>query len=181
VGVIRHARGAVGVIALLLFATYAALRWHYGNVYLIEIEALFVYFAFGAFAYLNRDRIPMTAGIAALCFAALLATLTTRAFAYVVIPCVAYLTLFAAMRLPLRSFDRRVDVSYGLYIYAFPVQQLLATYGITKYGFTPYFVCALAIALALAAASWFTIEKPSLSLKHLDLFPARARSERPAE
>ena len=181
VGVIRRARGAVGVIALLLFATYAALRWHYGNVYLIEIEALFVYFAFGAFAYLNRDRIPMTAGIAALCFAALLATLTTRAFAYVVIPCVAYLTLFAAMRLPLRSFDRRVDVSYGLYIYAFPVQQLLATYGITKYGFTPYFVCALAIALALAAASWFTIEKPSLSLKHLDLFPARARSERPAE
>ena len=85
------------------------------------------------------------------------------------------------MRLPVRSFDRRVDVSYGLYIYAFPVQQLLAMYGVTKYGFTPYFVCALAITLALAAASWFTIEKPSLSLKHLDLFPARARSERPAE
>ena len=63
----------------------------------------------------------------------------------------------------------------------FPAQLVLAMYGITKYDFTPYFVCALAIALALAAASWFTIEKPSLSLKHLDLFPARARSERPAE
>jgi peptidoglycan/LPS O-acetylase OafA/YrhL len=181
VGIIRRARGAVGIIALLLFATYAALRWHYGNIYLIQVEALFVYFAFGAFAYLNRDRIPMAAGIALLCLATLLATLTTKGFAYVVIPCVAYLTLFAAMRLPVRSFDRRVDVSYGLYIYAFPVQQLLAMYGVTKFGFTPYFVCALGVALALAAASWFTIEKPSLSLKHLAFVPARADSERLAE
>jgi peptidoglycan/LPS O-acetylase OafA/YrhL len=181
VGIIRRARGAVGIVALLLLATYAALLWLYGNIYLIQVEALFVYFAFGAFAYLNRDRIPMTAGIALLCLATLLATLTTKGFAYVVIPCVAYLTLFAAMRLPVRSFDRRVDVSYGLYIYAFPVQQLLAMYGVTKFGFTPYFVCALGVALALAAASWFTIEKPSLSLKHLALVPATAGSERPAE
>ena len=145
------------------------------------VEALFVYFAFGAFAYLKRDRIPITPWIAALCFGTLAATLTTRTFAYVVIPCVAYLTLFATIRFPVRSFDRRVDVSYGLYIYAFPVQQLLAMDGITKYGFTPYFVCALAISLALAAASWFTIESRNSRLKHLNLFPARARSERPAE
>jgi peptidoglycan/LPS O-acetylase OafA/YrhL len=91
------------------------------------------------------------------------------------------LTLFAAMHLPMRGFDRRVDVSYGLYIYAFPVQQLLVMYGVTRFGFGTYFFSALTITLALAAASWFTIEKPSLSLKHLDLFPARARSERPAE
>ncbi len=85
------------------------------------------------------------------------------------------------MRLPLRGFDRHVDVSYGLYIYAFPVQQLLVMYGVTKYGFTPYFVCALAITLALAAASWFTIEKPSLSLKHFAFDPARLGRGRPTE
>jgi peptidoglycan/LPS O-acetylase OafA/YrhL len=79
------------------------------------------------------------------------------------------LTLFAAMRLPLRGFDRRMDLSYGLYIYAFPVQQLLAMYGINAFGFTPYFLSALLIASVLAATSWFTIEKPSLSLKHLAL------------
>ena len=131
-GVIRRAPAAIGIVALLLFAAYVALLWHYGSIYLIDVEALFVYFAFGAFAYLNRNRIPISPWIAALCFAALLATLTTKGFAYVVIPCVAYLTLFAAVRLPLRGFDRRVDLSYGLYIYAFPVQQLLAMYGIPK-------------------------------------------------
>ena len=71
---------AVGIVALLLFAAYAALLWHYGDIILIEVEALFVYFAFGAYAYLNRDRIPMSPWIAALCVAALLATLATRAF-----------------------------------------------------------------------------------------------------
>jgi peptidoglycan/LPS O-acetylase OafA/YrhL len=180
-GVIRRAPAAVGIVALLLFAAYAGLLWRYGNVYLIQVEALFVYFAFGAFAYLKRDHIPISPWIAALCCAALFATLTTRAFAYVVIPCIAYLTLFAAMRLPLRGFDRRADVSYGLYIYAFPVQQLLVMYGVTRFGFTPYFVCALVVTLALAAASWFTIEKPSLSLKHLALGPSGAGIERPAE
>jgi peptidoglycan/LPS O-acetylase OafA/YrhL len=174
VGIIRRVPVGVGIVALLLFAAYAGLFWRYGNINLIELVALFVYFAFGAFAYLSRERIPIAPWIAALCFATLLATLTTRVFAYVIIPCVVYLTLFAAMRLPLRAFDRRVDVSYGLYIYAFPVQQLLAMYGVTKYGFTPYFACALAVALALAAASWFTIEKPSLSLKHLAFVPALA-------
>jgi peptidoglycan/LPS O-acetylase OafA/YrhL len=86
------------------------------------------------------------------------------------------------MRLPLRGFDRRLDLSYGLYIYAFPVQQLLALYGVGALGFAPYFLSALAIAGALAAASWFAIEKPSLSLKHLALptvrtDPADATSE----
>jgi peptidoglycan/LPS O-acetylase OafA/YrhL len=181
VGVIRRVPAVVGVVTLMLFTAYAALLWRYGNVYLIQVEALFVYFSFGAFAYLRRDHIPMSPWIAALCCVALLATLTTRAFGYVVIPCIAYLTLFSAMRLPLQGFDRRIDVSYGLYIYAFPVQQLLVMYGITRFGFTLYFVCALAVTLALAAASWFTIEKPSLSLKHLAFGRARAGSERPAD
>jgi hypothetical protein len=110
VGVIRRARGAVGIIALLLFAAHADLLWHYGNIYVIEVEALFVYFAFGAFAYLNRDRIPMAPWIAAVRCATLLAMPTTRAFAYVVVARVAHLTPFAAMRLPLPGFDRRVDV-----------------------------------------------------------------------
>jgi peptidoglycan/LPS O-acetylase OafA/YrhL len=111
----------------------------------------------------------MSLSFAALAAVALLATLTTRVFVPVAIPCIAYLTLFAAMRLPLRGFDRRLDLSYGLYIYAFPVQQLLALYGVGALGFAPYFLSALAIAGALAAASWFAIEKPSLSLKHLAL------------
>ncbi|MGC1334854.1 MAG: hypothetical protein WA812_05655, partial [Candidatus Cybelea sp.] len=161
-------------VDLMLLAGYTGLLWRYGDIMIVQVLTLFVYFAFGASAYLLRDRIPMSPSIAALCAAAFLAALTTRVFVPVAIPCIAYLTLFAAMRLPVRGFDRRLDLSYGLYIYAYPVQQLLAMYGISAFGFTPYFLSALAIAGVLATASWFTIEKPSLSLKHLTLPLGRA-------
>ncbi len=168
-GALRSGPAVVAAAALALLGGYTGLLWRYGDIMVVQVLTLFVYFAFGAFAYLIRDRIPMAASLALLCAAALLGTLTTRAFAPVAIPCIAYLTLFAAMRLPLRGFDRRMDLSYGLYIYAFPVQQLLAMYGINAFGFGPYFLSALAIAGVLAAASWFTIERPSLSLKHFAL------------
>ncbi len=178
-GALRSRAVVIAVIDLMLLAGYTAALWRYGDIMIVQVLTLLVYFAFGASAYLVRDRIPMSLSIAALCAAALLATLTTRAFAPVAIPCIAYLTLFAAMRLPLRGFDRRIDLSYGLYIYAFPVQQLLALYGVSAFGFAPYFLSALAIAGALAAASWFAIERPSLSLKNLSL--PLGRAGRPAE
>lgn len=168
-GALRSGPKAIAAVDLMLLAGYTGLLWRYGDIMIVQVLTLFVYFAFGASAYLLRDRIPMSLSIAALAAAAFLATLTTRVFVPVAIPCIAYLTLFAAMRLPVRGFDRRLDLSYGLYIYAYPVQQLLAMYGISAFGFTPYFLSALAIAGVLATASWFTIEKPSLSLKHLTL------------
>jgi peptidoglycan/LPS O-acetylase OafA/YrhL len=174
-GALRSGPITIAIVDLMLLAGYTGLLWRYGDIMIVQVLTLFVYFAFGASAYLVRDRIPMSLSIAALAATALLATLTTRVFAPVAIPCIAYLTLFAAMRLPLRGFDRRMDLSYGLYIYAFPVQQLLAMYGVSAFGFAPYFLSALAIASALAAASWFAIEKPSLSLKHLALPPCALR------
>ena len=158
---------AVAAVALMLLTSYTGLLWRYGDIMIVQVLTLLVYFVFGASAYLIRARIPMALWIAVLCAAALLGTVTTRAFAPVASCALRYLTLFAAMRLPFRNFDRRIDLSYGLYIYAFPVQQLLALRGTAAFGFTPYFLSALVIASVLAAASWFTVEKPSLSLKNL--------------
>jgi peptidoglycan/LPS O-acetylase OafA/YrhL len=51
------------------------------------------------------------------------------------------------------------DLSYGVYIYAFPLQQLLAAHGRLN------FWTAMAFTVPLAAASWFLVEKPVLRLK----------------
>ena len=56
-------------------------------------------------------------------------------------------------------------MSYGMYIYAYPTQQLLAVLGLLS--MNPIVFC-LSVALAtlpLAAASWFLVEKPARSLK----------------
>jgi len=58
----------------------------------------------------------------------------------------------AASRLP-------ADLSYGLYIYSFPLQQVLAEHGRLDV------LTSLALTLPFAAASWFLVEKPALRLK----------------
>jgi peptidoglycan/LPS O-acetylase OafA/YrhL len=73
----------------------------------------------------------------------------------------AYLCIWAAVRLPFHGADRYGDFSYGLYIYAFVVQQMLALYGITRWGYVPNVVLSLMGTMLLAAASWFAVGDPA--------------------
>ncbi|WP_226858226.1 acyltransferase family protein [Diaphorobacter aerolatus] len=67
------------------------------------------------------------------------------------------------------------DFSYGLYIYAFPVQQLVVWASANQLGFPVALAITLMSTLTLAALSWHWIEKPALSLK-----PQRMRLPQPA-
>lgn len=69
------------------------------------------------------------------------------------------------------------DLSYGVYIYAFPVQQLLATCGLAGFNPLVFFVLATAITLPLAALSWFLVEKRAVALKRR-LFSAKSRERK---
>jgi peptidoglycan/LPS O-acetylase OafA/YrhL len=77
-----------------------------------------------------------------------------------------YLLLFLAFQ-PVPGLVRWAkygDFSYGLYLFAFPVQQLLVRW----LGFEQplvLFVVATPLVLLCAFASWHLIEKPFLSLK----------------
>jgi peptidoglycan/LPS O-acetylase OafA/YrhL len=172
VGIIRRSPYIVAVLSIFLYVAYCILIWRYGGDGVTigtNVFSLAVYFAFGSSAYLLRDRIPMRSWLATICAIALAVALPTRIFPVLAIPCVSYLTLFAAMRLPLRNLDRHIDLSYGLYIYAFPIQQMLALFGIPALGLAQYVLISLVIALVAAAASWMFIERPSLALKSLRL------------
>ncbi len=65
----------------------------------------------------------------------------------------------------LKAASRRLpDFSYGIYIYAFPAQQVAIA---LNWGTTPLTNIAVGFALMLpvAAASWYLIERPALELK----------------
>jgi peptidoglycan/LPS O-acetylase OafA/YrhL len=144
--------------------------------FIYVIAELGVFFWIGACAYMYRDRLVMSGPLAILCAVAVVVASPRQAAAFLVIPSMAYATLYAAMALPIRSFDRRFDFSYGLYIYAYPVQQLFSIYGLNHYGVAAYFFASLFTALLFAAASWFGIERVFLSLKNYGLKPRAAES-----
>ena len=123
-------------------------------------------FALGALAWVNRDRVVLSPWLA---LGALLLIvfnpwgLGRRPF---FVPLVAYLVLALALHPWFRfaAFNRLGDYSYGLYVYAFPIQQMLvqAHPGGRP---VPLFVAAFATTAVLAVSSWHLVERPMLGLK----------------
>lgn len=66
------------------------------------------------------------------------------------------------VRLPLPEL--KADLSYGVYIYAFPVTQILVALGLRDP--FPLMLATAAITLPIAAMSWFLVERPAIALGH---------------
>lgn len=62
-------------------------------------------------------------------------------------------------------FGRFGDFSYGIYLYAFPVQQTVILLAYPKAGFYGSMLLAFAITCVLAVLSWYLVEKPALTFK----------------
>ncbi|MGY5766529.1 acyltransferase family protein [Brachybacterium sp. DNPG3] len=136
---------------------------------------LWTFFAWGMVAYVLRDRIRATVPIAVAAGAVFLvaahvAGLPHWLSAALTLPSLSVAVLFAGVLLPWR-FGQTNDLSYGTYVYAFPVQQLLILAGIAQFGWAVTALACIAITLPLAWLSWRVIERPALSLK--GLVPAR--------
>jgi len=73
---------------------------------------------------------------------------------------------FGFLSLPhLARFNKLPDVSYGVYLYAWPIQKLL----LRAYPeMSPWTLCVTASLLSVIAgiASWYAVEKPFMRLKH---------------
>jgi peptidoglycan/LPS O-acetylase OafA/YrhL len=114
----------------------------------------------------NRIRLDGRAALAMLALIAAAAWFDALVFGFVYRLFAAYLTLFAAYYPSgsLRSFNRFGDYSYGLYIYAFPIQQ---TYIYFFPGMRPLQLMAAAFptALVFAILSWNFVERPCMRLK----------------
>lgn len=63
------------------------------------------------------------------------------------------------------NFGKFGDPSYGIYLYAFPIQQLMIFYFYEKYEFIGTLVFSIILTIAAAYSSWHIIEKNALKLK----------------
>jgi peptidoglycan/LPS O-acetylase OafA/YrhL len=80
-------------------------------------------------------------------------------------PPLAYICVWAAIHSPGRRIGSKYDISYGTYIYAFVVAQVLAVQQIHTWGYLPYTTLTVILTLVLAALSCVLVERPALRLK----------------
>lgn len=125
-----------------------------------------IMFSAGAVCYQWKDVIPARWSLVVVSVVIVLAAGQLPDYRVVAALPLAYAIIASGALLKNTHLRLRTDLSYGVYIYAFPVQQLLAVCGLaTRLTPVVFFVVAAVTTLPLAAASWFLIEKPSLALK----------------
>lgn len=135
-----------------------------GNVDVVYLSNLLPFFLAGGLLYMLRDRITLTWPLAVLATAGALALAHARPAwgPHLAAPLMAYAVLWFGAVLPCPRLIRRNDVSYGIYIYAFPVQQLFAYAGAAHWNLAVYDLAAAAATVPLAVASWLLVERPAM-------------------
>ncbi|MFZ6872944.1 acyltransferase family protein [Undibacterium sp. Di27W] len=150
------------VAAILVFVNYFYLN------HKVQFIRLFFMFFSGVSLFVLRERLVLTRQVfypvlllvlgAAFVNKAVFFVLYNLTIAYLVV-CIAYLPSGW-----IRRYNNMGDYSYGVYIYAFPVQQAVAASfpGIPVLGMVG---ASATVTLMLAIFSWHKIEKPSLALR----------------
>jgi peptidoglycan/LPS O-acetylase OafA/YrhL len=125
------------------------------------------FFAAGMLLYKLRDTRIFDGRIALLTLGGLVLSVPLREFIplFPVFGC--YLALWLALNphLPVIPAARFGDLSYGLYIYGWPVEEAVMWFSGGRAPWWQVFLIALPAASAIAFLSWHLIERPMLRLK----------------
>lgn len=153
---------AAFLVAVGLYVTAPWLPLSHGVRPLIDLGLPFV---IGSAFYVWRRILPLSPVVALTLAAIAILAQGTTAFQPAFVLALSY-GVFVIGYWPypiLMHYNRIGDYSYGTYIYAFPIQQILVWSGIED----PLIniAVALPLTLACAVASWMLVEGPALKLK----------------
>lgn len=155
----RYAAVAIGLVlaGLALFPRYPALQ-QYENW--LTTGAFFIA---GGFAWVYRDGLKLSIWgvVAALALCAV--AMGSPGFKYAYSVALVYVVLYVAY-VPKLPKIRGRDISYGVYLYGWPAQQLLVYWMPGMHPLINAFLGML-VASALGFASWELIERPALQFK----------------
>jgi peptidoglycan/LPS O-acetylase OafA/YrhL len=133
------------------------------------------FFLAGSLIFMIRSRVAVRAWLAMISLLTLVAIPLLggpRGTVFCALP-LAYLCLWLGAVLPLQRIGRTNDISYGVYIYGFPVQQTLSLFGLHRHGYLLYTTLSAIMTIPFAAASWWLVERPALgSRRRVPVEPA---------
>jgi len=172
IGIMRDRRVAVVVWGVVVVAASA----HPSNV--LGDPELLRAFAAGSALYLVTDFIPLSWIVSLVGVAVWIAVASVREARDWIAPvAIAYAAIVVAHRTPVswRRLTRYGDFSYGIYLWAFPVQQMTVR---LLPQITPLEMIgiALPVSMLFGIASWFAIERQALKLKPRPTAPLPGRA-----
>lgn len=155
----------------LLVIAIVSIALHLGSYFYqllpLHFMRLFSMFFIGATFYAWKEKINLSSKWFAIGAALLLLCSVNNNVFYVsyclVVPFIVFYLAYVPAGV-IRKFNNGGDYSYGIYIYAFPVQQSLASL-MPNMSVSLMIVTAFLVSLLLAALSWHVIEKNALRLK----------------
>lgn len=157
-------------LAIILFAA-AGLIIHLRDFILFDaidqFHRLFFMFFSGSAFYMLKNRIPLSPSIFLSSMLILLLSITNKEIYFIAYTLlVAYITLWIAYvpKGAIRKFNKLGDYSYGVYIYAFPIQQSVIAF-FPNSSVELLIIVSSAITLLFAFLSWHLIEKRALNQK----------------
>jgi peptidoglycan/LPS O-acetylase OafA/YrhL len=136
------------------------------------------FFLSGVCYFQFRDKIKMNGHLAVVSVViTVLALFSWRAAELVLATVGGYALLYAASKrsVVLSQFNRLPDISYGLYLYGWPIQKMLL-WNIPSLSPWELFGIAAPTAIMFGMASWYLIEKPALRFKGPSLAAAAGKS-----
>ncbi|MEO8111412.1 MAG: acyltransferase [Ginsengibacter sp.] len=133
-----------------------------------ELPRFFTFFFAGSCFYFYRDNILRSRFLVLLSIAALLFFSWWAKGLHIVLPLAGtYLLFYFAYHphIQFHNFAHRGDFSYGLYLYGWPIQQLIMYFLADHLGAHRLFFIAFPITFCAAFLSWNLVEKPFLKMK----------------
>lgn len=163
----RRALAVIGLslFVLVIFCNPPALKQSYA--FTDSLSYFSVFFGTGVLAYLLRYRIVLSAWLVLPMCALFLCSRGTNMAELGSAMSLGYLALYAATKTygPLRAFANRMDLSYGVYIYAGPLQQSMISL-IPGIGPIVLSLLTMLLVMPIALMSWLWVEKPALRMRH---------------
>ncbi|MBT2763309.1 acyltransferase [Paenibacillus sp. ISL-20] len=125
------------------------------------------YFMIGSLLYLYRDRVVISHRLIILCLILIIVGFKAGLLNIVLMFTIPYILIAVSVSIKFSVFRKYGDFSYGMYIYAFPIQQLLSYLWGDWLNVPSFFVLSTSITLITAIISWHFIEKRAMKLKNI--------------
>ena len=161
------------LITVITVTPSLSMYFHFGlRLPTEQLLRFFTLFLAASVIYLYRDKIPDSGWIALACIpiyaVGVLLPLGGRAPTAqftpidIFIPFLIYPILWCGIHLPFKKIGSKNDYSYGIYIFGWPITELLITWNVQRFGVLPFEILCFVCTLPFAIISWWLVEKRAI-------------------